>query len=203
MPYGKATKRTHSLGAPYSKRRRFVSKKLKDVKFYGTGAAAQSVADTGSFLDVTKIPSGAADLQRVGNRIQPIYMRYRFNIGPSDNTNTVRVIFFRSKGGPRTSVAACFQGGAANVDDLLDYGKVQVLVDRTASISKHEVAAAAYDAAPIIIQGTFKVNFGMEYESSATGDAQKNAIQCIVISDSSAPGHPTADWATQLIYRDA
>lgn len=177
-------------------------KNIKDVKFYGNGAEAATVADTGTILSCTAVPSGATNSDRVGNRIQPLYLRYRLNCEAGDNFNVLRMVIFRSKGGPQTSVAGLFQGAVANVNDLMDYNKVQVLVDKTATLLKQEAAAGTFVSRPIVLQGIVKIPFMIEYESASTAQAQRNAVQMLVISDSSAPAHPTADWATQLVYRD-
>lgn len=192
------------MAANRRKKPYFRKTKHVEIKRYITASGAQSVSDSGRFYTINNISAAATELGRIGKQCTPFKVHLRFTIHPADETQLVRLMLFRSKKEPLTSVGQCFEAGIANMDDLHDDRNISLLWDHTVSSIKSEVAAASFEVEHRVVDVWIKVKrLTQDFNSTGAVEPIRNCLQVLCISDSAAVSHPEVDLNACVYYYDS
>lgn len=158
---------------------------------------------TYTFDDVTAVPQGVGDFQRIGSQINPKWLTvdFIFTYAPGDITNVFRFIVFQwlmdntSDAPSQAEMFANITAGYNLVSPSTNYDKQRyhMLYDK--------VILMSYDKPQVHIKKTFRRLRPINFQDSVT--TGQNHIYYGVVSDSGAVAHPLAIHYTRLMFSDA
>jgi len=230
MPYRKRYKRG---GSKLSKKQRkqvkqLINEEVED-KFHLTGGFG-GIDDAGSIVDISKVPQGVLEGERVADQITLRGLNYRFiwtneSALSIDSYNVVRTIIFRWYGegtlvggtGAVTypTVSAVLEpiaGGPyinAHYNDLsISKGLLKIIYDSSDTLNTNvDGGGTYYTAGARVHSKRFKASkLGKKHVDFDENLLQgTNHVYVLWVSDSAALSvfHPSVKWQTQLIYQDA
>lgn len=185
--------------------KRYVAKainKKAEFKYHTAYYNPSSIPNNGTVTNLTNIPQGLLDTERVGDQIRLATITFRYVVQLGDNFNFLRVIFFQFKNNNALppSVSAILNGTSPtylsqySVDNNQTY---QILYDRTHRLDTD-------DPAKVII-GKCNMKYCKRKLQFTAGSATVGTgmIYALAISDSSASPHPSVTGEINFWYTDS
>lgn len=182
-------------------------KKNIETKYSNQNHSLVSVDNTGVIYDLTPIPQGTQDIQRIGDEITVKSLQVRLNAIAGDVTNFLRMVIFQwipndanpptvanilnGQGGTVALVSAYYQNDTLGNNYIVLYDKVFTMsqTGNTAAISRNLYCPMKY--------AKKRVQF-----NAATTEGQ-NKFYVILVSDSAAASHVGIDLVTRMTFSDA
>jgi hypothetical protein len=195
---------------PKAKRTRRIILTKVEMKYFDTLSVANSIGSGATLFQLSTVPQGVAQTQRVGDFIKPLKLIFNFSLYTvnADIITTIRLIFFRWV--PSTALvlpvlADILEAPASsNVLSHFNYQLQQnysVLSDRQ------------FQAAGIVTSPCNSSNFGgtgleiplgsnpeLEFNLGAT--TSTNHLYLLAISDSALAPFPLLNFSSRLYYED-
>lgn len=190
-----------------------------------SSSANVAVSTSGVFTSLTNITQGASNFQRVGNEVTLSRIRFHMTIAPSqgagaDDYNRVRVIIFRWKEDDAINSPTAINeildnassgAGLVGVDWPVNYqdrSDYEILYDKVHTLNPMFAFTSAGAATTDWAQSdakTIRVNKRLNHKVVFNGTATEghSKLYLLVMSDSSAPAHPSYGFAGQILYKDS
>ncbi len=171
---------------------------LSENKFYDRYEVALPVDVTGTVYTVFDPANGNTVTQRVGNSCRLDNITIRFDCTINDSTNVLRLVLLRD--------FRC-QGTAPSVSDIVEDTTTPLLSPlklnrRFTFLWDKYVMLNPGSGSNKIVAMYKKLKFKVGFNSSTTSDFGYNCIWLLLLSDSSAPGHPTVDFSSRVQFKD-
>lgn len=165
-----------------------------------------SPSDTGVISRVLTPAQGDGLSQRSGDQIILKALQFRLSIIGADNTNKVRIIFFRwSQDNSIGANVPTVNGVLQNIDVMSFYNYTSYKNDRMTILYDRTVSTTFTDANQVVVLHTlYGKKLGRKVlEFNAASTLGTNQIYMLLISDSVAISHPTVTGYMQLRYTDS
>ena len=142
--------------------------------------------------DLSLIPEGTADNERIGDSVRPKSLVARFNITGVDAMNTVRVFIVRVRGATTGLALSDFPIGGTNMATLGCYGgkkmKYKVLYDKTFCVIGSADAGGHAIHRKVTLR---KLGGKIQWNTTTPADTENGGLALVVVSDSEVSAHPT------------
>ena len=203
-------KRYHKKGGGLATKA-FVKKAIQkddETKYLETASTGLSIDYNGTVTDLSVIAQGTTDGQRIGDKVKLRGIRLQMILNIGDVTQHIRIMIVQFRGNTQTA-------GAPTIG--------QVLVPTTLGTINAPIANRVWDltqqfnvlydkiytlegvSKPVVhIRRTISIKYAKRlisyYQALTTG---ANKIYLMMVSDSGAATHPTAQFQIRLMYDDA